>query len=395
MCLCLCSAHVFVFSSCVCVRSYPDRSRALAAVFGAAEDVSRNQEFDRPATLHHISMGAPHDETTQHWNEKQISSLLSKLPKPRRYSDAAKDSRATADFAALMHTIRMLMQDPDRILPCKGGLGENTIGASRAAPENADEFWDADIKLVRKVPYWWCVEWLCDASSGHLSKAKIRFIVKRDPEDFEHVIFHCFQLPKKAVLPKPCRRRKVGSRTFTKRAHLVGNRLTILQKGIKDDGKVDWRGHGCYRFAWSPEGRAVDILHQTGNTVAIPDHVNILNEFQLRDNWSDRLADVHLDLKPPVTYTLADFFPERIGPNVDIAAQKPAEAHWLQLAEEANLEALAEETTARRGTIQASRTDLDDIKREKRKAATQKARTVRAQKRESNRNAKVIRLDTA
>lgn len=340
-------------------------------------------------------MSAPQDDTTQLWNESQMSSFLSKMPKLRRYSDAAKDSRVTVDFAALKHTIRMLMQDPDRILPCKGGLDENTTGASRAAPENADEFWDGDIKLVRRVPDLWWVEWLCDASSGHLSKAKIRAIVKRDPEDFEHVIFHCLQLPNGAVLPKPCKRRKVGSRTFTNRARLVGHRLTILQKGIKDDGKVDWRGHGCYRFAWSPEGRAVEILHQTGNKVAIPEHVNISKEFQLRDNWSDRLANVHLDLKPPVTYTLADFFPERIGPSVDIAAQKPAEAHWLQLAEEANLEALAEETTAQRGTIQASRTDLDDVKREKRKAATQKAHTVRTQKRESSRNAKVIRLGTA
>lgn len=329
------------------------------------------------------------------WTDKQISSFIGKLPKPRRLSDAALDSRSLVDFAALKSVIRTLMENPDRVLPCKGGLDENTIGASRVAAESAEEHWDDELKLVRKVPDWWWVEWLCDASRGHLSKAKVRAIVKRDPDDFENVIFHSLQLPKSAVLPKPCKRRKVSGRTFTKRATLVGNRLTILKDGITDDGRVDWRNHGCYKLTWSEQGRAVEVHHQTGTTATIPEHVTITKSFQMRENWSDRLANVHLDLKPPVTYTLADFFGEGLGPNAPFAANKPAEAHWLQLAEEAEVEAMTEERTAQRGSINANRCELDDIKREKRKAATQKARTVRTEKRETSRRAKVIRLDTA
>lgn len=125
------------------------------------------------------------------------------------------------------------MMSPERILPTRGGLETNTVGASRVdASGGADLVWDNDIKHMRKVPDWWWVEWLVDASGGHLSKAVVREVIKNNSDNFECLIFFALQSPMGAFLPKECSNRKVCSRTFSRRAIDVGDRLNSTRPAL-------------------------------------------------------------------------------------------------------------------------------------------------------------------
>lgn len=355
--------------------------------------VLRDSCFAALVVLRGLCVVAMVKNTEMLWTAKKIDSFLAKMPKPQKFSDASLDSRAQIDETALKVVIRMMMEQPDRILPTKGGLESNTLGASRAELKGSGERWDNEIKLVRKIPDWWWVEWVVEASAGHLSKAVVRAIIKKDAEEFENLVFFALQLPKSAVLPKPCQVRKVCSRTMTQRAALVGHRMKLIYKSINGTGVINWGKSGCYSFVWGKEGRAEELHHIAGAKVAIPEHVHITTAFELRDNYSDRLANVFLDLKPPQTYVLADFFPEKVGPNTDNMVVKPADKVWLDLAEEARAVVETQEAAAEKGSIKGDINALADLKKEKAKAFTAKARMVRKENTANRKKMKVVHLD--
>lgn len=163
------------------------------------------------------------------------------------------------------------MLAPERILPTRGGLETNTVGASRLdAGAGADFVWDSDIKHVRNVPDWWWVEWLVDASGGHLSKVAVREVIQNISDNFGGLLFFS--------LPKECSNRKVCSRTFSRRDIDVGGRRKVMYTGVGADCGIDWIPYGCFSSTIDQAGGATQLKHLTSITAAIPDHLRIMKQ---------------------------------------------------------------------------------------------------------------------
>lgn len=190
----------------------------------------------------------------------------------------------------------------------------------------------------------------------------VREAIKNNSDNFECLIFFASQLPMGAVLPNECSNRKVCSRTFSRRAIDVGDRLKVMYKGVRADGRVDWISYGCYAITFGQAGIATELKHVTGTTATIPSHVRITKQFQLRYKWPDMQADVFLDLKPPQQFMLHEFFPASVGPQAHTII-KPNALAWLALAAAAGREAQEQEAAAQKGLIAGDRDELADSSR--------------------------------
>lgn len=314
-----------------------------------------------------------------------LSSLAKKVPKVKPMADQAKFQELQIQRSQLVKIIDTLQKRPDAIMMTWAWL-EDHLDTSKEKSKQKESNWPESYTYIAKLPKYWMADFLVQASGGTLTSALLETMDSQDSEIVGNLFRMSCQVQKSDPMPRAALDKRVCLRMCMRRYENVGRRLSGWRdKFVRANGEVDWLRGGCYEPTFVG-GRVVSVKHIGGETVAVPDYLNITDVFKIKSAWDDADACFSHGM---ASYRVADMFPSGTGPHKYRMGKRAVELK--QMAEELKATIHAAEKDANMGiaVVTAGVTDFGKERVEnKRKAALEAARAackrMKTQKAENN-----------
>jgi hypothetical protein len=212
-------------------------------------------------------------------------------------------------------------------------LASVEAGHCKIKQVKSKEAWDRTVATVARIPKYWMAEWLAanDSSSMPLTQKLLDLMDFSDTQNVARVFCMMLQLGMNTPLPAAMRNSKaLCAKTFKARLNSLRNPLVDwAQKHVQPHGGINWATGGCFKLTWNDEGKATNVTHICGDSVAVDDTITITKEYELCDPWDAFKARVE---KSAARYYFHEMFPAGSGP------------HTMKMDKKATiLEALADE----------------------------------------------------
>lgn len=291
-------------------------------------------------------------------------------PQAQKTGNFAEETEAETQYEQFKDIVNHCSRDASHIGPLHGVLMKRL--KSQSAADQNDCF--ATVTTLSKLDSEFVLSYIVKKSD--LTMEDCIKMLKFDGDSAGNLLMLDQQIPGTTRLPKDMIVTSVTENTLERRSAEAGDRLAhIKAKGaLMDSGRLDWTEIGCYSLEFR-DRRLAYLKHRSGTRVAIPQDINIAQDWKLMDNWGDFVAAV---TKPPLPpYKLSIFFnsDQKEGPWA-VPALPPR-----RLAEMAksfhNEWAALQQTKANEGAqIEAAASALQQLSKDKKTESLKRAREV-------------------
>eukprot|EP00969_Alexandrium_andersonii_P180811 7990333-Alexandrium_andersonii.AAC.1 len=212
------------------------------------------------------------------------------------------DAQKSIEFDCMVRIIDKMCKQPSIIVPLHGLMQSHDLEkvhslASRVTVGS----WTGQYKQLDRIPKSWTTEYLL--SRAHFLGLNVitHELLSKIEQDSMDALPMLFSFETQTVgamaFPQQCSDKTICSKTFSKRAEQVGDRLKhlVLAGALGTEGKIDFGKGGCFTLKFA-EGKLSELKHCTGVVAEVPSHVQITTAYTLVDNHLDHLARV--ELKP-------------------------------------------------------------------------------------------------
>lgn len=326
-----------------------------------------------------------------------LAALAKKVPAVRRTGDRTADRVKSIQRGALIRIVDQLSKYPEYILPLHGVMmSEDLLVSTKQQTQHRLE-WSGDYKVLASIPIAWEAQYLISRfrSLGiQMAQETLDLVEAQNPDDIKLLFAFDIQCALTLPMPAECKDAKIATQTFVRRAEVCGDRLKHLAKtgAFKQPGRVLF-SEGCFSLEFDATTQVVTrVKHICGESVAIPPHVRITQDFDLVDNHLDQFSRVEL---PLVSFNLASFFSASVSFKSHM--QVPGKRFKLlaRVAESAAIvdseKKAAEESTIVHVNVQRA----EQLVKEKAKATMQRAREQATAMQEARKKRRIISLGGA
>lgn len=219
-----------------------------------------------------------------------------------------KDITAIQAQESIRKIMNFLKEHPEQAMPVQFALEQGFFEGK--IKEELDTCWPPTYMYLNQIPKYWLAGWLCNLNKN-FPQDLAQAVDKSDRDALRMLVEFITGLKPQVKLPRACLCKAVLAATLTKRAQLLGNRLSneFISKAIDhDSGIVNYKDHGVY--SWGPcEGDFVkSIQHISGTQAVVPEEVCMKKVWAVKENHSDLKAHIsHGVLHIKFSHQMTDF----------------------------------------------------------------------------------------
>jgi hypothetical protein len=204
-----------------------------------------------------------------------------------------KDINAIQAQESMKKIVTFLKNNPEQAMPVQFALEQGFFEGK--AKEELATCWPPTYMYFNQIPKYWLAGWLQQLNSL-FSSDLAQAVDKSDKDALRMLVEFVTGLKPQLKLPRTCLCKAVLAATLTKRAALLGSRLSneFINKAIDPEtGVVNYKDFGVYSWKASDDGSVKSIVHKSGTQEVVPEEVCIKQAWPIKENYSDLKAHIN------------------------------------------------------------------------------------------------------